>query len=148
MDGIAAIISALVGTVVGATGLFHLIEFLLGRKDKHLESDEFIATELGRMSDNIEDLREDMHHGQEEILGIIDKNQAIGARIRILSAADEIRHGLQKHSEEYFDQLNDDITLYETYCSEHKDFLNNKASHAISYINNIYQKALQENDFL
>lgn len=83
----------------------------------------------------------------EEVYDHIDRTQAVNARIRILQASDEIRLG-GKHSKEFFDQLSDDITLYENYCKEHTNFKNNRAIQAITNINSIYQERLHDNDFI
>ena len=110
---------------------------IIQRKDDNAKDDKKVSEELDAIRKEI-----------KGIIEIIDKNEAINARIRILQAADGIRHSTLKHSEEYFDQLNEDITLYETYCNAHEGFKNNKATHAISYVNEVYHAALTNNDFL
>ena len=137
----------LVITLVGNAAVFSFIQFLITRKDTRndrlnaLESTlkelkDTLSAEISRIESKIRDLHCD-----------IDKTEAINARIRILAASDEIRHG-QIHSSEFFDQLNEDITLYENYCREHADFKNNRSVHAIENINRTYQEALRKNNFL
>jgi len=131
------LVVTIAGSVIGATGLFNFIQFLIKRKDDNAKDDKKVSEELDAIRKEI-----------KGIIEMIDKNEAINARVRILQAADGIRHSTIKHSEEYFDQLNEDITLYETYCKEHEGFKNNKAAHAIKYVNEVYHAALTNNDFL
>lgn len=69
------------------------------------------------------------------------------SRTHILRFGDELLHGVQ-HSKEHFDQILLDISKYESYCNEHKDYKNNVATASIKYIKNTYQKCLDENHFL
>lgn len=69
------------------------------------------------------------------------------ARQRILRFSDEILFE-QIHSKEHFDEILEEIDLYETYCNEHPDYENNKAELAISTIRDIYKKCLQTHNFL
>lgn len=76
-----------------------------------------------------------------------DERNACIARQRILRFGDEVRHG-QNHSEEHYNDILDDITAYEKYCSAHKDFKNQKAQSTIKIIVQAYEKHMQHNDFL
>ena len=69
------------------------------------------------------------------------------ARQRILRFNDEILHA-QRHTKEHFDEILEDIDLYENYCREHEEYENNKAVLAIATIRDIYKKCLKEHDFL
>ena len=122
--------------LAGSTGFFTLLQYLMTRKDKTKSQFEKIEKKL----DDVDLAIKDLKAGQ-------DRSEAIGARVRILRYSDELRHGQLKHSEEFFDQLNDDITFYKNYCATHPDFINNKAVHAIDYIDAVYRKALKDNDF-
>lgn len=148
----------LVFAFLGTGALFTFITFLINRKDnrndKLKEIIESIHTlhqdskqSISKVSDAVNTLREDMNTDNQKLRNALDENKAITARVRILRASDEILHNM-KHSKEWFDQLNDDITFYETYCAKHPEFRNNKATHAIANINAVYAKALQDNDFL
>lgn len=68
-------------------------------------------------------------------------------RYRILRFNDEVKQGI-RHTEEHFNQILEDITKYNRYCGEHKDFPNDKAVFAIKNIRDAYDKCLEENDFL
>ena len=69
------------------------------------------------------------------------------ARQRILRFSDEILF-MRRHSKEHFDEILQDIDLYEKYCSEHKDYKNNKAELSITTIREVYKQCLKTHDFL
>lgn len=69
------------------------------------------------------------------------------ARQRILRFNDEILYE-QRHSKEHFDEILEDIDLYEDYCRSHEEYENNKAILAIATIREIYKNCLKEHDFL
>lgn len=69
------------------------------------------------------------------------------ARQRILRFNDEILFE-KRHSKEHFDEILDDITLYENYCADHEDYENNKAVLAIGTIKEVYKQCLKTHDFL
>lgn len=132
--------SSVVVTIVAATlsssALFEFIRYLITRKDNDKTEYNAIISEIAGLRQDIVDL-----HGD------VDKMEAVNARIRILEASDEIRRRV-KHSEEWFIQINEDITTYNRYCLANPTFKNNRAVHAIDNVNNAYKSALAENDFL
>ena len=69
------------------------------------------------------------------------------ARRRILRCSDEIR-SKRLHSEEYFNDVLDDITFYTQYCTTHPNFKNEKAVMAIHLVERTYNKCIKDNDFL
>ncbi len=127
---------AIVTSILGSSAIFAFVQFIIARHDN--KNDRF-----AQIVSEIAGLRKDII----ELHGDVDKIEAVNARIRILDASDQIRRKV-KHSEEYFNQINDDITLYNKYCDDHPGFKNNRAVHAIENINRVYAKALEENDFL
>lgn len=68
-------------------------------------------------------------------------------RRHILRFNDEILSG-KRHSKEHFNEILEDINVYETYCACHPDYKNNKAILAISTIKDVYKECLREHDFL
>ena len=144
--------------VLGSSALFSFLTFLINRKDTRNDTLKEIVKVIKEMKNSnkqqfqetreaINTLRDDMNTNDQKLRDSLDENKAITARVRILRASDEILHKM-KHSKEWFDQLNDDITYYETYCNTHPDFRNNKATHAIASIDKVYAKCIEENDFL
>lgn len=69
------------------------------------------------------------------------------SRQRILRFNDEILFG-QRHSKEHFDEILEDIDIYERYCHEHPDYENHRADLAIASIQEVYKSCLKEHDFL
>ena len=77
----------------------------------------------------------------------LDKDGADACRNRILRFADECRRGVE-HSEEFFNQVLEDVTAYERYCDEHPLYMNGKAEQAIKRINEVYCECQREDKFL
>lgn len=75
------------------------------------------------------------------------EEHARAARRRILRCSDEIRRK-ERHSEEYFNDVLDDISHYKKYCNEHPEFENEKAVLAIRLVEKTYEKCVSDNDFL
>lgn len=72
---------------------------------------------------------------------------AIEARRRIIRCGDEIRRK-ERHSEEYFNDVLNDIKTYKHYCDDHPKFENEKAVISIRIIEQTYEKCIRDNDFL
>lgn len=77
-----------------------------------------------------------------------DKLETIrNARSRILRFHDEVRHGTL-HTEEHYNDIIDDIDMYETYCKQNPEYPNMKAEVAIGDIKEEYRRHSLENSFL
>lgn len=87
------------------------------------------------------------HALNAEVMEKLNIYEANTRRYRILRFDDEIRHN-QKHTKEHFDQIMDDITEYERYCSGNPNYKNNKAVLAIENIKKTYMVCARINDFL
>ena len=97
----------------------------------------------GEVLDRVDALTKDLEAFKKE--SELDRVRA--ARQRILRFNDEILFE-QIHSKEHFDEILEDIDLYETYCNDHPDYENNRAELAIATIREIYKKCLQTHNFL
>lgn len=97
----------------------------------------------GEVIEKVNALSEDVKNNKADD----DEQWATLSRSHILRFGDELLHGVN-HSKEHFDQILLDITKYEKYCNEHKDYLNDKACATINHIKKTYQKYLEENSFL
>lgn len=75
------------------------------------------------------------------------ERHAKDCRVRILRFSDEIYLG-HPHSQEHFKQILGDITHYEQYCDDHKEFENQIAVAAIAQIKETYNDRLRKHDFL
>ena len=118
-------------TVLAAVvaGAVSLISLLIGRHDG-------VRKDIADLAADVKELRADIGRGR-----------AISARIRILTASDEVVHGV-KHSREWWDQVLDDCTFYEHYCEDNPDFKNKKAVHAIEHLNEVYITVYREKKFV
>ena len=134
-------------SILGSSAVFSFIQFLITRRDNRSDKNKGLNDRLDKIQEDLTSISTQVEDNQKQVYDQLERNSVLSARIRILQASDEMRRHVQ-HSEVYFDQLNDDITVYENYCRLHPEFKNNKAVHAIENINRVYQKCLQENTFL
>ena len=108
-----------------------------------------LARAIGRACNKeLHDKVDKIEHKLELLEQQREQDKAISARIRILQFNDELLSDTIRHSKESFDQVSDDITLYENYCKTHKNFKNNRAVRAIKNINRCYDKCCEDKDFL
>lgn len=95
-------------------------------------------------------LEKNMKTMQSDINTIRDEGRerhAKDCRVRILRFADEIYLGTN-HSMEHYKQILGDITAYESYCGEHREFENQIAVSAIRQIKDTYDRHTRRHDFL
>lgn len=83
----------------------------------------------------------------EALEGQLEQKDAEDARNHILRFGDEVKNHV-RHSEEYFNQILADITKYEHYCQVHPEFQNARTVATKNIILKVYQKCIEENDFL
>ena len=82
------------------------------------------------------------HITEEEIVN------AKQMRVRILRFNDELCRGMN-FSENYFDDILEDITAYEAFCNKRKDdYKNGKGTIAIEHIREVYKQHMINHDFL
>lgn len=98
---------------------------------------------MDKLDKNVENLSTDLQNLREEC----NERDATLSRVRILRFGDEILHGIP-HSKEHYDNILQDITFYENYCRSHPNYINNIAVMTIKHIKNMYQKHLEQDDFL
>lgn len=136
---------------IAQIGGFSFLIILLGMiKIPHIEINfwGWLARKVGsaingEVLDQVADLKKDLDDFKKEA----ELERVRQARQRILRFNDEILFE-KRHSKEHFDEILDDITLYERYCREHKEYENNKAVLAISTIKEVYQDCMDTHDFL
>ena len=97
----------------------------------------------GEVLEKVDDLKEEI----DDLKGQQEFQNARQARQRILRFCDEILFS-QRHSKEHFDEILEDIDLYEKYCRDHTDYENNRAELAIATIREVYKQCLKTHDFL
>lgn len=81
------------------------------------------------------------------IMDEVQANAADISRRRILTFDSEVRKG-EKHTKEDFNDVIMDIDKYNKYCSTHPEYPNTRAQMAEDHIKSVYQKCLENNDFL
>lgn len=107
-----------------------------------------IARTLGRAINGEEIERIDKLVEEFQIHLINDEKDKIRqVRQHILRFNDEILLG-RRHSKEHFDEILEDIDIYEKYCAAHPDYKNNKAALAINTIKETYDECTRTHDFL
>lgn len=134
MEIITAIITACGGAAV--TGIFALIAANKARKKERDEADRAIMQKLEELSAKLGE-----HIEQDEC------RWADNARSRILIFGDEVRRSIP-HTKEAWDDILHDIDRYETFCSDHEHYENNRAAATIANMKSAYKKHIQNNDFL
>ena len=68
-------------------------------------------------------------------------------RLHLYKFADDVVRG-KLHSEEYYNEILDDISQYESYCNLHPDFENGKADVSIKIIKEGYEAYKRNGGFL
>lgn len=118
--------------------IWSLIGRTIGRSVNKEMMDQFndVQKEIKGVKDEVDKLKRD-----EEL------ERMRQARQCILRFNDEILFNKQ-HSKEHFDEILNDIDVYEEYCATHEDYENNKAVLAISTIREVYKECLRNHDFL
>ena len=108
----------------------------------------WVAKRIGRaINGEVLEKVEQLETRVNNLKDTVEERAAKDARTRILRFGDECLHG-DRHSKEHFDEILRDITDYETYCDEHRNFKNNMAVLTIASIKSNYQERLRQHDFL
>ena len=87
---------------------------------------------------------------QETLNSHVQENEdaaAREARIRIIRFNDDLCDG-RNHSESYFEDILEDIDMYEKYCATHPTFKNSRGGFAMKHIKETYEKLKLEGRFL
>ena len=132
-------------------GLIGLVIILLGLiKIPRLEVNfwGYIAKSIGSAINH--DISQQINRMDSELKAHVQKTEEYrikSARQRILRFSDDIM--LEKnHSLEHYNDILDDIDIYEDYCDTHPGYINNKAEMAIELIRTTYQEHMVNHDFL
>ena len=121
--------------------LKNLFAALFGRRQVSMEE---ISAKLDTQGKKIDSLEQSFALLQNE-----DETKEVqGARRRILRFNDELLRNID-HSKEYFDDILEDVEIYERHCSRHPDdFPNWKTNMAVRNIQHCYEVCLQKRSFL
>ena len=77
----------------------------------------------------------------------VDARNADMHRAAILRFNNELLRDIPHTREEFFEVLSE-IDFYEQYCDTHKEYINNRATHAAANIKRVYDDRLIKHDFL
>ena len=83
----------------------------------------------------------------DEHIRMDDERNADLHRARILQFNTELLRSI-RHTEEDFNEILYNIDCYEKYCTEHPEYQNNRAVHAIKNIDRVYDECMKNHDFL
>lgn len=118
---------------------------------------KFYEDATGKKKVKLEDIDKKLDSQQKDIDGLKDsftkfqgaesEKDAESARRRILRFNDELLRKVD-HSKEYFDDILEDIKVYENYCDSHPSFENGKTGMADKNIRRCYEQCMEKNSFL
>ena len=97
----------------------------------------------GEVMKEIKDIKKDLNAVREDF----ERDKAETQRNRILRFDDELRRK-EDHSEEFFNQIQDDISDYLEYCNKHEKFPNGRADSAIHNIRQTYDYCKHNDKFI
>ena len=144
-------LTAILLAAMAAPGFWELLKGLV---DKAMNRKRVTNEEL---ADSLKEIRKGYDSQQKDIDNLKDAfktmreeegvKDAQAARRRILRFNDELLRNVD-HSKEYFDDILEDVRLYDVYCSEHKDFTNGKTVMATKNIKRCYENCMEKHSFL
>ena len=115
--------------------------FLANKLGKALNKE--VLNEISTLKSRVDTLDERVQQSE----AMQSERDAKTARTNILRFGDEIRIGT-RHSKESFDEILSDITEYESYCTTHQDFKNNRTKSTEKIIIEVYEHCLRTDSFL
>ena len=113
-------------------GILAFIQFLINRHDNKNNKENEILEALSSLQNELTEVKNEA-----------EKQAAIAARGHILRFRDELYNDM-KHTQEYFEQVLDDIEIYDQYCDEHPKFKNGRTKAASEYVNAEYTRLFKE----
>ena len=134
--GLLPVIITCAATIFGSVGLWTYADHRKQHEEAKEDKQEEILAEV-----------QSLHKDFYKLNARMDKRDADDARNRILRFADELRRQ-QRHSEEFFNQILEDINDYRAYCDEHPEYKNSKADDARKYILEVYHEVKANNEFI
>ncbi len=113
------------------------------KRDKSAGKLDTITMEIGNVKQEVGNVKQTLAEHIEED----ERRDILQARRRVIDFADECRRGV-RHSEEHFNNVLEDITVYDRYCASHPAFPNRQAESSIRLIMDVYDVCKRENDFI
>ena len=145
LAGIVVLISAFIEITPIKVNPISAFLTWIGRKTSKDVMDQFgiLESKVGALDDKFHELSNKV----DKMSYLMDERNVIACRVRILQFGDECRRNRQ-HSKEMFDQVLEDIDVYEHYCAAHEEFKNNKTVLTTERIKEAYAKCLKDDTFL
>lgn len=100
--------------------------------------------------DGLAEVKKDQKETRRILDGHIEMDDIRNAdahRTRILQFNNELLRDIP-HTREDFIEILAEIDFYEKFCDTHKDYKNNRCTHAIANISRVYDDRLVKHDFL
>lgn len=100
--------------------------------------------------DGLAEVKKDQKETRRILDGHIEMDDIRNAdahRARILQFNNELLRDIP-HTREDFIEILAEIDFYEKFCDTHKDYKNNRCTHAIANISRVYDDRLVKHDFL
>lgn len=104
----------------------------------------------GEVMENIKGIQKDLegvHKELDQMKSTEELREATNCRNRILRFDDELRRKVD-HSEEYYNQILEDVSFYRKFCTAHESYPNAKADSAMQNIEETYNHCRNENKFI
>lgn len=117
-----------------------IFDKMIGRKRVSLEE---IDQKLDGQRKDIDKLKDSFtrFEGEES------EKDAMGARRRILRFNDELLRE-ERHSKEYFDDILEDLKIYDAYVNSHPSYINGRTEMAEKNIRRCYELCMEKHSFL
>lgn len=134
--------------IIGGGGLLAVLLTLVQIAPINVNPWSAIAKAIGRAV-NADVLREldTVTQKLDTHIRVDDERNADSYRTRILQFNNELLREIL-HTREDFIEILAVIDDYESYCRDHEDYKNNRATCAIENIKRVYMERLQKHDFL
>ena len=144
-------LTAILLAAIAAPGFWEVLKNMIDRifNRKRVTNEE--------LADSLTEIRKGFNNQQKDIDGLKASleqmadaegvKDAKAARRRILRFNDELLRNLD-HSKEYFDDILEDVKIYDDYCEEHRDFTNGKTVMATKNIKHCYEQCMEKHSFL
>ena len=120
-------------------GILAFIQFLINRHDEKHDKIKEVLDAVGDVKKDVDAVRAEVNVVRAEA----DRRDAVLSRTHILKFRDELYNDM-KHTSEYFEQILDDIEVYEHFCLTHPDFTNGRTKAAAKYIREEYERLFKE----
>lgn len=139
---------AIVGLFVGSQFFWEFLKWAMDKMGEALTGRK--KATLNEISDKLDTHQKDIDSLKQSLGDMRDdeaQKDAEAARRRILRFNDELLRSLD-HSKEYFDDILEDVRIYEEFCHEHPKFPNGKTVMATDNIRRCYKSCMEKHNFL